>query len=215
MKTIVLAAPKGGVGKTTLALSLACHVATLRQQQVALLDFDHSQGSLASWWRRRGSPENPILGSQFHGFADAKEKLFNVGIDWLFTDTSPSDYEVIEECVMLADFVVVPLQPAFIDVESTLDLMELLQAKAIPYGFVVNRAEPRERLTKTTEQSLIDAGHRSLGTITDRSAFRVAHTKGETAMEIERDGKAAQEISDLWKSVTAVLNAKVRKVSHG
>ena len=57
MRTIVLAAPKGGVGKTTLTLSLACHVATLRQQQVALLDFDHSQGSLASWWRRRGSPD--------------------------------------------------------------------------------------------------------------------------------------------------------------
>ena len=54
MRVVVLAAVKGGVGKTTLASCLAVRAAE-ESKRVALVDLD-PQESLVGWWERRGLP---------------------------------------------------------------------------------------------------------------------------------------------------------------
>ncbi len=56
MRTILIAAQKGGAGKTTLARNLSV-AAALDGQKVLCLDLD-PQGSLRGWWESREA-ENP------------------------------------------------------------------------------------------------------------------------------------------------------------
>ena len=51
MRTILVANPKGGSGKTTLATNLAAHLAN-RNEKVALWDLDR-QGSSIGWLETR------------------------------------------------------------------------------------------------------------------------------------------------------------------
>jgi chromosome partitioning protein len=58
MQRIVVLNPKGGSGKTTIAINLASYYA-LNGEQPALLDFD-PQGSAARWARKRQVTQAPI-----------------------------------------------------------------------------------------------------------------------------------------------------------
>ena len=60
MKTIVIAAQKGGAGKTTLARNLAV-AAAQDGRDVLCLDLD-PQGSLRAWWEGRDAdgPSMPV-----------------------------------------------------------------------------------------------------------------------------------------------------------
>ena len=59
MKTLVIAAQKGGAGKTTLARNLAV-AAAQDGQRVLVLDLDPQQ-SLRAWWRGRESDAPMML----------------------------------------------------------------------------------------------------------------------------------------------------------
>ena len=58
MKRIVVLNPKGGSGKTTLAINLASYYAS-RQQKPVLMDFD-PQGSSVRWAKKRQPAQPPI-----------------------------------------------------------------------------------------------------------------------------------------------------------
>ena len=58
MKTVLIANPKGGSGKTTLSVNIAGYLANCGQQ-VAMLDLDRQQSS-ALWLATRPPPLPPI-----------------------------------------------------------------------------------------------------------------------------------------------------------
>ena len=58
MKRIVVLNPKGGSGKTTIAINLASYLAS-RQQTPVLMDFD-PQGSSLRWVKKRQPTQPPI-----------------------------------------------------------------------------------------------------------------------------------------------------------
>ena len=69
---LVVAASKGGTGKTTVSCALAARAS--EEANVALLDLD-PQGSMSRWWELRGRPNNPALGSPTGGIKTALERL--------------------------------------------------------------------------------------------------------------------------------------------
>ena len=60
MQRIVVLNPKGGSGKTTLAINLAAYFA-LRGDNTLLIDRD-PQGSATRWLRKRKTPQPAITG---------------------------------------------------------------------------------------------------------------------------------------------------------
>ena len=58
MQRIVVLNPKGGSGKTTIAINLASHFA-LRGERPVLMDYD-PQGSAAHWVSKRQDTQPPI-----------------------------------------------------------------------------------------------------------------------------------------------------------
>lgn len=60
LRRIVVLNPKGGAGKTTLAMNLAGYFAATNRP-VALMDFD-PQGSSTRWLEKRSSAQGKVYG---------------------------------------------------------------------------------------------------------------------------------------------------------
>lgn len=203
---VVLAATKGGVGKTTLASALAVRAAE-ESKRVALIDLD-TQPSLSGWWDRRGQPENPKLFDGMDSASEAIEMVIAQRWDWVFIDTPPGSIIRIDPAVAAADFVLVPVQASALDVEAVAPVMELCRSKRKPFAIVINRAQPQWKLTKTTISYL-----RSIGCtvfdqlIGNRMSYAAAMTVGKSAPEVEKekDGPARAELNALWESLKTEL----------
>ncbi|NOT14565.1 MAG: ParA family protein [Methylotenera sp.] len=125
MKNILIANPKGGSGKTTLATNLASYFAG-QGYSVILSDLDRQQSS-AQWLRRR--PEVlPDIHLHSH-----KGKSAHLVKEWLIVD-SPAGLreDKLSAAVKEADCVIVPVQPSAFDIGATRAFLEMLtQEKAV------------------------------------------------------------------------------------
>jgi chromosome partitioning protein len=208
MRVITLAASKGGVGKTTLATALSVRAAQ-ESKRVALLDLD-PQESMSAWWDRRKS-ENPKL-FEVDATTEAIELLVSEGWEWVFVDTPPARIELIEPGIVVADLVLIPCRPSALDIEQIDITVELCETHDKPFAFVLNHAPASWKITKTSTAFLGKSGRTVLEPpLTFRQAYMAAMTVGKSGPEVEGDGKARQEIDELWAGARALLG-KLKKV---
>ncbi|OQW67879.1 MAG: cobyrinic acid a,c-diamide synthase [Proteobacteria bacterium ST_bin12] len=122
MKTVLIANPKGGSGKTTLATNLAGYFASLNYR-VMLSDLDRQQS--ATGWLQRRSAELPFIESH-----QPKAKQTDFKAKWLVAD-SPGGFrdEKLSDAIKQADCIIVPVQPSAFDIGATQDFLDLLNAE--------------------------------------------------------------------------------------
>ncbi len=209
LRAVVLAATKGGVGKTTLASVLAVRAAE-DGARVALIDTD-PQASLIRWWELRGEPENPKI-YEMDASAEAIGLLMAEGWDWVFIDTPPAMFDRIEAAVAIADFVLIPSRTSAIDVEAAADVVDLCREHGKKFAFLINQANPQwGKLTDSTEDYLRRHGPVLAARIGYRKAFVSAMTVGKSGVEIEKDGQCRKEVDALWAALKkSVGKAMVR-----
>ncbi|MEI6985720.1 MAG: ParA family protein [Rhodospirillaceae bacterium] len=204
MQKLVLASQKGGVGKTTLALHIAVAAEEAGAGPVVMVDVD-PQGSLAYAWNLRKAERPAMARTTVSQLESTLHDLEAVGFKLVVIDTPPAITGTISSVLALADLVVVPTRPSPIDLASvgaTLDLLE--GAGQRPFYFVINAAKPNVRLTQQVMTALAQHG-RVAATVCDRVDFPTAMIDGRTAGEIDPKGKAAHEIVELWKILSARL----------
>jgi chromosome partitioning protein len=157
MRTILIANPKGGSGKTTLATNLAGYLAK-QNQRVVLWDLDQQKSSLN--WLSLRSPELPsIYRSGLEREASKGDMEKN---DWLVLD-SPAGIQGknLSHALKLAHKIIVPVQPSVFDMVATRDFINrLAEEKTIQrnksfIGIVGMRVDPRTRAASTLEQFLM------------------------------------------------------------
>ena len=122
MPVIVVANPKGGVGKTTLATNLAGYLAS-RGHAVMLGDVDRQQSS-RTWLDQRpaGLPKISAWGIS-HGDVVRPPK----GTTHVVLDTPAGLHgKRLDEVMKLADKVLIPLQPSIFDINATHDFINQL-----------------------------------------------------------------------------------------
>jgi chromosome partitioning protein len=157
MRTILVANPKGGSGKTTLATNLAAYLAW-QNQRVIIWDLDRQKSS-RDWLRLRPMELPSIIG------LDAGRDETNPEIpenhDWLLLD-SPAGMrgKSLAHALKLANKVIVPVQPSVFDMTATRDFLDLLmEEKTIRkhktfISVIGMRVDPRTRAAVTLEQFL-------------------------------------------------------------
>jgi len=160
MKRIVVLNPKGGSGKTTLAINLASYYAS-RQQKVVLMDFD-PQGSSLRWVKKRQSAQAPIhVIAAFENDARttrAFQLRIPAGTTHVIVDTpaaisSPKLPDITRD----ADKIIVPVLPSDIDIHACsrcirdLLLVAKIRREDDRLGVIANRI----RRNTLTYQSLI------------------------------------------------------------
>ncbi|KND60434.1 Chromosome partitioning protein ParA [Candidatus Burkholderia verschuerenii] len=147
MTVIVVANPKGGVGKSTLATNLAGYFAA-QGEWVALADLD-KQRSLHGWLRLRVDTLPKI--EEWNLDADSPAKPPK-GLEKAVIDTPAGLHgNRMSLALDLADKVIVPLQPSMFDILATQDFLTKLSKEkavrkgAIQVGVVGMRVDARTR----------------------------------------------------------------------
>lgn len=115
MPVIVVANPKGGVGKSTLATNIAGLYA--RQGHAVMLgDIDRQQSS-RQWLALRPAAAPRIQSWDLAGVTTLRAPK---GVTHMVLDTPAGMHDKLLEAVMrIADRIVVPLQPSLFDIQAT------------------------------------------------------------------------------------------------
>lgn len=204
MQVIVLASRKGGVGKTTLTGHIAVQAEIAGAGPVAVIDMDE-QGSLSAWWNAR-KPETPRFARVGEGgLPRTLDGLRQVGTEFAVIDTPPYATTEIGQIVRFADLVIVPVKPSPHDLRAVGETVDVIEAAAKPFVFVLNEAPTNGLLTLQAMRTLSKHG-RVAAVIKTRQDFRSTMIKGGTVQEIFPKGKSAAEIAELWAVIDGTLN---------
>src|SRR5215471_19105980 len=160
MKRIVVLNPKGGSGKTTLAINLASYYAS-RQQKPVLMDFD-PQGSSVRWAKKRQSAQPPIHVIAAYENDARTTRAFQLRIPphatHVIVDTPAAlDSPKLPEMTRDAHKIIVPVLPSDIDIHACSRIIRdlLLVAKIRREDDRIGVVANRIRRNTLTYQSLI------------------------------------------------------------
>ena len=197
MQTIAVVSQKGGAGKTTLAV----HIAVAGQQKglaSGVVDLD-PQASARKWGlRRNGSPE--VVSGHAEMLSDLMKTARENGADLLVIDTPPAIDRTALIAVRAADLVLVPVQLSVIDLEAIAATLDLAKIAQKPAWVVFNRVPARSGSALDDARRGLKAGDVQIAdmVVHDRAAFRHGMIDGQTALEFDSSGKAAEEIRNLF-----------------
>ena len=200
MKTIVVANQKGGSGKSTIAVHLAAAADYADNRPVVISDTD-PQGTTSDWFnqRKKSGLDSPLYAPlALDGLAEKIRELSQAGAACLFIDTAPSVGAVNEGLFNAADMILIPLNPTPADLRALVRGLPLIRKSGRPFQFVLSRVRPRLRNNESAAMALEALGLVLPTRVHERLIYAETFAHGKTALEIEPEGAAAQEIMALW-----------------
>jgi len=205
MAIIALVGNKGGAGKTTLTVNLAC--ALNRIAPTAILDAD-PQGSSLQWRAIAESDDTPAVFAsdrQLDAVLNARRKQY----EHLIIDCPPSVNAMQTNLALqVCDLALIPVQPSPLDLWATAHIDQAIeQAKRSNPDFravlVINQLEPRTTLSKLVRHAVGELGLPSADTaIRRRAIYRAAVLEGKSVIDMgSRGAAAAEELNQLINEV--------------
>lgn len=201
MPIVVVANPKGGVGKSTLSTNVAGYFAR-KGHSVMLGDADRQQSS-ALWLKLRPPEARPIQTWDVSKDLIARPPK---DVTHVVLDTSAGLHGGrFKEVLKLADKVLVPLQPSIFDIYATRDFLDELaesrRADKLQVGLVGMRVDLRTISADKLGEFLTGLGLPVLGALRDTQNYVHLAARGLTLFDVtpsrvEKDLKQWQGICD-------------------
>jgi chromosome partitioning protein len=205
MKTIAIISQKGGAGKTTLAVHLAT-AASKAGHAAAVIDLD-PQATAASWSDRREATAPEVISGQAARLPALLKTAGENGASFLVLDTAPNADQTASLAARSADLVLIPCRPAAFDLEAIETTLLLAKTAGKPAYVVLNAVPPRSGIGKEAAEGLAGRGARvAPRQLTQRAAFTHSVIDGRTAQEFEPQGKAAEEILELYQWICGIVD---------
>ncbi len=211
MKTILIANPKGGAGKTTLSTNLAGYLAARngqnrqRTEQVFLWDLDRQKSAL-HWLTQR-----PAHLPTIHRLDNAKEKAGN---GWLVLDSPAGLHgEKLSELLKRVEKVIVPIVPSSFDLVATQQFLnELVDEKSIRKGktfvaIVGMRVDARTRAAEKLDEFLAPVELPVLTHLRDTQNYVTAAFEGKSIFDMA-PSTVAQDLAQ-WQPIIDWLDDNV------
>ena len=203
MRVLSFVTQKGGSGKTTLLFCCAV-AAQEKDNRVLILDMDH-QATASNWYKDREA-ETPVLaGIKSSELAEAIAKAEKAGFDLVFVDTPGRDEPGTTAAIRASDLCIIPCRPTPGDMKATPPTIATINRLEKHAAFVLTQTPPRGSRNSEAQKGLSMLGMVCPHLIVMRNAYQDAQGAGLGVTEFEPDGKAAQEIRDLWKWISKKL----------
>ena len=197
MQVIVFASSKGGVGKTTSALTLAC-VLTHHGAATQLVDADPN-APLALWSKRfpEGVPSSLRVTTAFR--TDVAEVIDSSTSPFVIVDLEGSRNEEVSVAIGRADLVLIPMKGNQLDADEAVNVIKVIRKQES----IFRRTIPFRVFLSQTSPVIMDKGMRDIcaqmrensipmlnTAMVERSAFKAPFRLGGTIYELsEREAK--------------------------
>jgi chromosome partitioning protein len=210
MNVITLASRKGGAGKSTLTAQLAAQAHALGKR-VLVIDAD-PQASLTLWHSRRAADGLRLVTPE-RGLDRALAFAMIEGTDYVFIDTAPTTWVVVQEAIRVATMVIIPARPGFFDLAAVAETVKACRERDKPYAVVINAApvkrEVKESQLVTQSRNYFDERQIPVwaGQISQRAGYQSTLAAGASAAEIGPSTSAGAEIAQLWSAIERSIDA--------
>ncbi|MBV8909994.1 MAG: AAA family ATPase [Gammaproteobacteria bacterium] len=217
MQRIVVLNPKGGSGKTTIAINLASYLAS-RGHRPVLMDHD-PQGSSTRWVRKRQPSQAPVHVIAAFEKDGRTTRAFQLRVPGeathLIVDTAAAlEPRHLPEMTRDADKVIVPVLPSDIDINAcsncVRDLLLVAKIKRDEnrLGVIANRIRRNTLIYQALIRFLHTLGVPIVATLRDSQNYVRAAQLGVGLHEMK--SYVVQEDVDQWKPLTAWLETPRR-----
>ena len=222
MPVITFANPKGGSGKTTAALLLACELAK-RDADVVIIDADPERW-ISRWGKEPGRPERlEIINTA------TEENIMDVlreaaqRAHFVIVDPEGSANQLVSFAIGDSDLVIIPMQGNAMDAKGGAKAIKAIRQteqhirRSIPFSVLLTRtaAAVQSRSARSVEAELEDHGIDVFETsLIERAAFRELTSYGGTLDTL--DPKEVNNIDKAKANARAFameVIAKLRKMS--
>jgi chromosome partitioning protein len=205
MPVVVVANPKGGVGKSTIATHIAGYLAS-RGHGVMLGDADRQQSSRL-WLRLRPPPARTIRSWDVGEGQIARPPK---GTTHVVLDTPAGLHgKLLQDTLRLADQVVVPLQPSIFDIYATRafldELAQLRKAGRMRVGIVGMRVDARTIAADKLQEFVEGLGLPVLGFLRPTQNYVHLAARGLTLWDVA-PAKVERDLEQ-WDGIAKWLEA--------
>ena len=204
MPVIVVANPKGGVGKSTVSTNLAGGLA--RQGHAVMLGDTDRQQSARAWLGLR--PAGLPLITGWEVLADKLVKPPK-GTTHVVLDTPAGLHgRKLEQVLRIADRILVPLQPSLFDIYATRDFIERLLAQRrseqVSVAVVGNRVREGSLSAGQLDSFLATLGVPVLGHLRDTQNYVHLAARGLTLWDVA-PGRVEKDLAQ-WEALLRWAN---------
>lgn len=209
MQVVAIVSQKGGSGKTTTAINLAVagHEA---KRSVLVIDLD-IQASAYNWHQARTEKEPPVLPTHHAALPQVLKAAQDQGVDLVLIDTAGKTEVDTREAVDVANLVLIPCRPSAMDLRAIMNTVRLCQGRdKVPF-VVLSQVEPQGTASTEARETLESLNVKVLPLqIGRRAAFMHSINDGRGVCEYEPEGKAAQEVRELYSLVRRIAKKQTR-----
>ena len=216
LRKIVVLNPKGGCGKSTLAVNLAGYLASAGNS-VAIMDFD-PQGSSMRWLKLRPEDSTLIHGIAAFNLQTSATRSWQLrvppNVRYLVVDSPASvPAESLAELTSGAHAILIPVLPSEIDVHAASQLMRdlLLIAKVSRrmgrIGVVANRVRENTLAYRKLMRFLRSLSISVVGVLRDSQAYVHSAEQGISIHEMVTS-RVRQDV-ERWESIISWLEQKL------
>lgn len=202
MQTLVVANPKGGSGKTTLATNVAGWLAG-RKQRVVLADFDPLRAA-TDWLARRPELFPAIGGWNPDG---ARRELKGEPPQWLVIDTPAELHgESLRDAMRRADILLIPVSPSAFDMGATQHFLDQIgEYKAvkkgdIAIGLIAMRVDSRTNSADELEEFLKGFDYPLVAHLRQTQVYVYCARDGLSVFDLPRS--RAEQDWEQWRPLT-------------
>ncbi len=209
---VTLTNQKGGCGKSTATMNLALGMASMNYS-TALIDADE-QKSCIETLEEFSKPNLSLYeaGRDVDSLAMELKDKFH----YIFIDTPPHSHHIMLQAMAVSDFIIIPLQASPLDIRSakrTIDACDKVQkqvGRTIPCYFLLNRVNPRTKLSKEIGSYIKELYTTPLlqSRLHNRVAYAQSLMHGKSVIEFSRSSDAAVEVTNLLKEVHRIIQKK-------
>lgn len=216
MPIVSFVTPKGGAGKTTATVLIACGLAE-RGHRVAIIDTDPNQPIQS--WAEKDIPPPPSITV----YPNVKEVNLLDTIDtaeehhdWVLIDGEGSANLASSYSIAASQFVIVPAQKSQLDAKEAVKAIKMIQNASRS----IKADIPFRLLFMRTNASVVAGVQRAIETnfgeveampveLAERSAYQAIFAYGGSLSTLPKTGAGAGNIANAQKNADAVVDAVI------